>query len=54
MEFPEKFIGAFISLLRDAEMCLMTPPIFVGGASLAVRARQYPRGDDVTIPVLLS
>ena len=53
VEFPQKLRGESLSLERRGEMCVMKPHLFGDGISLAVRARRYPAGDAVTIPVLL-
>ena len=53
VEFPQRFGDQSISLQRQGEMCVMKPRIFGDGASLAVRARRYPGGDAVSVPVLL-
>jgi len=57
VEFPQKFNGQVIRLLREAEMCRLDPPLLSDGVSLGVTARRYPLFGGVeitTLPFLLS
>lgn len=57
VEFPQKFNGHVIRLLREAEMCRLDPPVLSDGMSLGVTARRYPLFGAVeitTLPFLLS
>jgi hypothetical protein len=56
VEFPQKFNGQVVCMHRDGELCRAEPPLFGGGASLAVRARRYPSSQmssATTLPLLL-
>jgi hypothetical protein len=56
VEFPQKFNGQAVCIHRDGELCRTDPPLFGGGASLAVRARRYPSSQvssATTLPLLL-
>jgi hypothetical protein len=53
VEFPQKFSGQSLRLIRRADSSSMNPPIFGKGASLAVSARKYPQQGSIAIPILL-
>jgi hypothetical protein len=57
VEFPQKFNGQAVCIHRDGELFRTDPPLFGGGASLAVRARRYPSSQvsgATTLPLLLA
>jgi Protein of unknown function (DUF3891) len=57
VEFPQKFDGRTVRLVREAEMCRLDPPVLGNGVSLGVTARRYPLFGAVevtTLPFLLS
>ena len=57
VEFPQKFNGQAVCIHRDGELCRTEPPLFRGGASLAVRARRYPSpqvSSATALPLLLA
>lgn len=57
VEFPQKFNGQTVCLHCDGELFRTEPPLFGGGASLAVRARRYPsqqESSSTALPVLLA
>ena len=54
IEFPQRFDGHSIRLYREGGMCCLEPPLFAGGISLGVFARNFPgAAADITIPILL-
>lgn len=57
VEFPQKFNGHAICLLREGELCRLDPPLLSDGVSLGVTARHYPIFGSIeitTLPFLLS